>query len=269
MAARIEDRDRDLDRSAEVAAQGLIAVDGLDDAGLVVEEIGGVEHLVALVPVGSAVKILAAVLGDEINLRPALETVLGRIVVQLHVHFGDSVEVGCVAEIATAAAAVAAVAAIEAVHIERLTPGLPHDGGHAGSETASERILIHALLDARKDAQHRNRIAAAERDHGDLLAVEHRGMGCRRGSYTQALGCDRDRFGNAAHFELKCPKRQPARGKDHVSFALGWAKSLALDANRVGAGHKRRKGEVAGCIGNPDALLAIELIRHLDRGAWD
>src|SRR5437667_2166116 len=146
MAARIEDGNRNLYRPPEVAAQGLIAIDGLDDAGLVVEEVRGVEHLVALVPVACAMKILTAVLGDEIDLGSALQTVLGRIVVQLHVHFGDRVEVGGIAEISAAATAIATIAAVEAVHVERLPPGLSHDGRHSGSEAASERILIYSLL---------------------------------------------------------------------------------------------------------------------------
>ena len=61
-------------------------------------------------------KLLAAVLGDQVDLRSALETVLRRIGVRLDVDFGDRIDAGDAAEIAAAAA----IAAVHAVGVDRV-----------------------------------------------------------------------------------------------------------------------------------------------------
>ena len=56
----------------------------------------------SLVPVPGAVILGAAVLGDDVHLCAATESVLGRIGAHLHVHFGNRVDVGGAAEVAAA-----------------------------------------------------------------------------------------------------------------------------------------------------------------------
>src|SRR5688572_32215952 len=88
----------------------------------------------------------AAMLGDDVHLRAASETILGRVGAHLNVDLGNRVDVGRAAEITASAAAPAAVAAVDAVNVQRLcTTAGRLNGWDASGKAPSESFLIVGL----------------------------------------------------------------------------------------------------------------------------
>ena len=210
----------------------------------------------------------AAVLGDEVHLRPALQPVLSRIGAHLHVHFRDRVHVRGAAEIPATAARSAAVTAVDAVDVDRLTACRALNGRHRRGEAAAERFLIVGQQrDTRQDLQQRDRVAAANRQVGHLLEIEHRLM--RRLGRRQELAdrADGDRFVELADVQLQRSDREAVVALHDVRFDLERLETRERHSYRVGPGSERRKRERADFVGDGAPLFAAVFVGDRDVGA--
>jgi hypothetical protein len=211
------------DRAAERPAQRRIAVFRLRNAGELVEVVDGVESFVALIRIRGAVVLRAAALGDEVHLGAALEPVLGGISAHLDLDFGNGIEIGRAAEVRAATAAPTTITAVHAVDVDGLArASRAANDGHRGRKAAAKRLLIVREVvvardgDTRKDLQERNRVAAANRQVGDLSQIELRFLASPREVERFAQGGDADGLVHVAHFEPQGPDRQTAVGGDDV-----------------------------------------------------
>src|SRR5262249_29952022 len=78
-----------INRSADAAAHGSEPVKRLGQAVPVVEEIIGIELLMALVAINAAVKILRAGLAHDLDSRAHVAAILRRVIVGDHLYLGD------------------------------------------------------------------------------------------------------------------------------------------------------------------------------------
>jgi hypothetical protein len=210
----------------------------------------------------------AAVLGDEVHLRPALQPVLRRVGAHLHVHFGDRVHVGGAAEIPATAARSAAVTAVDAVDVDRLTACRALNGRHRRGEAAAERFLIVGQQrDTGQDLQQRDRVAAANRQVGHLLEIEHRLM--RRLGRRQELAdrADGDRFVEFADVQLQRSDGEAVVALHDVRFDLKRLETRERHSYGVRSRGQGRKDERADFVGDRAPFLPAVFVDDRDVGA--
>ena len=202
----------------------------------------------------------AAVLGDDVDLRAALQTVFRRVRAHLHVHFGDRVDDGRAAQCTAAAA----VTAVDAVDVDRL-PLAALQTRHRRVEAAADRfVVVGQQLHARKNLQQRHRVAAANRQVLDLTDVEHRLVRRLRRRDDFADGTDGHCFGERSDFEPKRRHRKAVVGQHLVVADLDRPEAAELGANGVRTGLQCGEREEAHFIADGAPHFLRLLVGHDD-----
>ena len=138
---------RHINRAAEREAEGVVPVQRLGGAGAVVEEVIGVEHFVALVPVAGAVKLSPAGFRHHLHDGPAVDGILRLVAVEDHLDFADGVHGGDTRENVRSAE----VVADHAIHRQDVRIVLiAADHRSSRAVTAADGIGVGGILHARK-----------------------------------------------------------------------------------------------------------------------
>src|SRR5262249_50863403 len=139
----VEDGDAHRHGPAERGGDIVVAVPRFGGAAAVIEEVLRVELFVAFVIGGGAVELGAAMLGEHVDLGAALEAVFRGVGVGLDVAFGNGVDAGDAAEVASAPA----IAAVHTVRVDGVAAAAL-EGRHGRLETAAPGVLVRDHGDA-------------------------------------------------------------------------------------------------------------------------
>ena len=252
-------------RSAERAALRAEAIERLGDAVAVVEEVVRVQRLVPAIPVRRALVVARARLGDDVDDRAGVAAMLGAIVVELHAHFADRVEVGRAAEDLRAAEVVAQLA-VDRHRVHRVAVAADVRGRRA--EAAAERVRILLIRDAGQRAEDRDHVAAARAELFELVRRDQRRPLRALRLDEVALGGRDDRLRDAADGEREGADGEALAGGEHRVAPLEDAEAVRFHADRVDARLHRRENERA--IVARGQLAGEAGVRFLenDHGAW-
>ena len=216
--------------AAERRPLGRVAVERLRDAIAVVEEVVRVQLLVTLVQVSGASVVLRSRLGDDADHGAAVAAVLRLVVVQLHLHFADGVEVDRAAENLRASQ----IVADEAVDRDGV-PGIAiaADVRARRAEAAAWRLALALIRDTRQHPQQRHHVASTNGDHLELRRRDER-RALRACGLNEASLRERGHgLGQCANRHRDGAERQPLVGGQVDVLPFESAESGYLDANRI------------------------------------
>jgi hypothetical protein len=192
-----------VDRAAERSANGVVAISRFFATGRVLEEVVRVQLLVAEVVVARSAELLGPALRHDIDDAGRSLAVLGLVVVEKHLHFGDRVHrdrrVEARAAPHVAGDAVDIRAAVDASYArDRLRRVLLADPVAAAA-------VVDDPWQRLQQAEH---VASACRQLGDLVVVDQRAAlgACRLD--RRDLGADDDGLVPRAELEHKIANRQ-------------------------------------------------------------
>jgi hypothetical protein len=235
-----------------------------------VEEVAGIEGVVAEELEGRAVEVVLAGLAADQHRRAAAAAVLGLVVVRQHLELADRVDVGQDAD-----AAGGELVVVDTV-VEPVVGVLTHPLGRYGHAAAVGHLAARALGQeaagatgdgARAEQRQLDEVAAVQRQLGHLLGVDQLaevGVAALK-LHHGALAGDGDRIGDAGE------RKREVDGQRRLHFENDTGRLLGLKAahrrrDGIAANGQLRHGEAAGVVGHHLAYRAGPLVpRRHDR----
>ena len=242
----------DVDGPAERRAERVVAVLGPRNIGAVVEEVVGVEILIAHVPVAAAVVILAAGLGHHFHYRSSVACVFRLVTVEDHLDLADGIQ----GRDARKRGGRSQIVAHDSVHSEDIVAvGNTADIRRGSTEAAAHGILVGLILHAGNGPQERDNVTPARGQVTELGRGELGGMLRAVGLHHSALGFDGDGVCYSADLKLDIACRHPLVGAHHHAGSLERLESTVLYPERVDVRGHRHEVKRADFVASSGAAV--------------